>query len=512
MAEFIDDTKRHIIPRWRPFRVAASLGELAGLKVANVVPRPSPAPGELEDLNRAWRLKRSPSAASDLIDAALVVGESGVAREAAEWVLAQGDVSEVSHSLARELLGAAAGGSTLSPLRLKEQERSKRIAAYRRLLTQSPRNPLLWVDLAREYSILGHNAAARRALRVALNLDPANRFIVRSACRFFLHTHDPERAHSLLARTPGVVRDPWLLSAEIVAARVTSRTSRLLKRGREVLESAKYAPREISELAGVLGTEEYWGGNRKMAKRHLNLALVDPTENAVAQASWLARHSDGFVVPGTAFEVPLAFEATTLRAMERAEHQSALANAGAWQLDEPFSGRPAVVGAWTASVAAGDHELAMEFLDTARRSNPGDPRLLANEFYALASLGRIEEAAVTLASLERVAQGSGWSQPEWEVLLEADRGLLAFRRGDTARGVDHYRTAIGMATRIGFQELSAHAYLNMAMELVRHDPRTLIDEGEIDKAVQLAGPTTRGALAMFAKRIHAIRQLRLRNV
>ena len=325
-----------------------------------------------------------------------------------------------------------------------------------------------------------------------------------------MHTHDPERAHYLLSRTPGVAKDPWLLSAEIVAARVMSRSSRLLKRGRELLESGRFAPKEVSELAGALGTEEYWTGSQKTARRHLTQALIDPTENAVAQASWLARHSGGFVVPAPAFDVPRAFEATTMRAMEADKHDVALVSAASWQRDEPFSGRPAVVGAWTASVARGDYGLALQFIDAARPSNPADPRLLANEFYALACSGRLDDADRAFQELERAATGSGWSQLEWQILLEADRGLLAFRRGGQQSGAAHYRRAIEMAVSHGFRELAAHAYVNFAMELSRVDPRSEMDEMELERAVQLVGPATRGGLALFVSRIRALRRLGVR--
>ena len=105
MPEFIDDTKRHIIPRWRPFRVAASLGELAGLAVAPPRARPNPSPGELDGLIRTWHLQRSPSAAADLIDAAIVLGISGPAREAAEWLIDRGDTSDVTLHLAQQAIG-----------------------------------------------------------------------------------------------------------------------------------------------------------------------------------------------------------------------------------------------------------------------------------------------------------------------------------------------------------------------------------------------------------------------
>ncbi|MDX2208047.1 MAG: hypothetical protein SFU57_10415 [Gemmatimonadales bacterium] len=288
---------------------------------------------------------------------------------------------------------------------------------------------------------------------------------------------------------------------------MTTRASRLIKRGKEILASAKFSAKETSELAGVLGTEEYWGGSRKAARRHFAQALVDPTENAVAQASWIARHSSGFVVPEMAFNVPLAFEATALRALVEDEHGRALVNTKSWQQDEPFSARPAVVGAWTASVASGDHHLALEFIAAAQPSNPSNPRLLANEFYALASLNKVGEAADTLAELDRLASGSGWTRLEWDVLLEADRGLLAFRSGDPQRGSAHYRRAMDIAAAEGFLEHGAHAFLNFAMEQVRSDPRSDLSEAELDKAVQSAGPTTRGALASFAERIKALHRL-----
>jgi tetratricopeptide (TPR) repeat protein len=508
VADFVDDVNRQVVPRWRPFRIAADMGEVAGIG-ATTVERPTPSPGELETLIGEWKTGPTPATASELVDAGLVLGSLPVAREAAEWLLRRRDTGELSSQLAKAII--MEGGDSPSPPEpplVTSRERFRRVARLRRLLANNPRNPIAWVDLAREYSILGHNSHAERAIRTAIGLDPSNRFVIRSASRFYLHVQEPERAHHVVRVSPSVRRDPWLVAAEIVSAEIAERPSKLLKHAREVLEARSYSPLQLSELAGALATREHWSGSQRIARRHLKQALVDPTENTVAQAAWLSRHGTAVSIAAPAFAVPRAFEAATWSAMQSGQHARALSYAQAWQRDEPFSGRAATTAGWIASVGLGDFDQAIEAIKVALPSNPGSPRLLANYFYALACSGRVPEAAATLAELEAAGATGIWDTVERKVLLEADRGLLAFRSGRLERGVEHYTEAMALAEKAGLSEIRAHAFLNFMMESVRANPGQSIDEEALSRAVEACGASTRSAFAAFAERIVSLRAQR----
>ena len=54
-------------------------------------------------------------------------------------------------------------------------------------------NPIVWVELARLYIMHDQVEKAERALLTALHLAPDNRFVLRSATRFFIHTDQFEK-------------------------------------------------------------------------------------------------------------------------------------------------------------------------------------------------------------------------------------------------------------------------------------------------------------------------------
>lgn len=507
MAELIDDRKRQVVPRWRPFAVAMRLGEVAPVVRARTAMVPPPSRGELEGLFAAWRSRQSAATASALIDAAIVQHDCSIGFEAAEWLLANAEGSSVTQELAKMVRSGFLRAPDEGPLIIASSQRHVRIATWRRRLRLAPGDSMLWMDLAREYTILGQHRSAEHAVRIAIALNGHDRFIARSACRFFLHAGDPERAHQLLLRTPSLVKDPWLLSAELAAAGTMERDSRLVPHARRLIESQSHSPRSVSELASALATMERDSGNLRIARKLFRTALTDPTENAVAQVSWAARHDTSLALPELAFETPRAYEARAWHAVERSEFEKAVTLADTWLRDEPFASRPALFGAWTASVALGDHERSLRILREGAHANRADPRLMVSRFYSEASSGRLAEASASLAELEQHDSAPGYSPAEWQVLLEADRGLLAFRSGNQERGTQHYERAIGIAAEGGFRSMGALAYLHYLMEVVRVAPTTAIEDSELDRALDLLPMSSRTVMTAFVGRIRGLRSL-----
>ena len=177
--------------------------------------------------------------------------------------------------------------------------------------SQTPRDPLAYLDLARRYAALGQMERAEAALRGALALAPDSRFVLRSASRFFVHARDPARAQDLLRRSPRTRTDPWLVAAEISAATVANQTSRLIKLGRDFVTRRSLPPLHLSELAGALGTLEMGDGNNKAARKLFTQAMTAPTDNSLAQAQW-ALPKLGLTDLPDAHSIPRAFEAEAL--------------------------------------------------------------------------------------------------------------------------------------------------------------------------------------------------------
>jgi len=361
----------------------------------------------------------------------------------------------------------------------------------------------LWVDLAREYSALGQLRPAEKAVRIAMDLAPDNRFVVRSASRFFLHANDAERAHDVLLRAPSVRSDPWLAAAEIVAAEATETESRLLANGRDLVEAGNFKPRHISELASALGTLEHRAGKRKRVRRLFEAALKDPTENSVAQAVWVERHMPGFNVPDSALDAPRAFEAGAWEAVQSGEYPRAVSLSTDWLMDEPFAPRPARFGSWIASTALGDYDLAADLVETALVANPNDARLLAQLLYCKASAGKVDAAESLLPRLEEAIKDdtSDRSPAEWDVFLNADRGLIAFRKGQVGDGGRFYEKAIELARSHGLQEAAASASIHYARERVLADPTAPLDESELASATAEFSQPSQAVFAQLVDRI-----------
>ena len=505
MAEHVDDRRRQVVPRWWPYRIAAELGQLDSAAKRRSPGLPDPQPGELEDLQRDWVSKKNPASAAGLVDAALVLGRPSIAVDAAEWLLTNGGLSNVSLSLARRVLSPPEADIAEATSVPSEDERYARVASIRSRLRRFPRNPLLWVELAREYSALGQAPSTRKALLTAIGLAPDNRFVLRSASRFFLHAHDPEQAHSILTRSAATGGDPWLLAAEIVAAQARGIPSRLTKRATLLVHADHFSPRHVSELASALGTLEHQAGNRRRVRKLFSAALEDPTENSVAQAAWLGRHMPGFSVPGSSLDAPRAFEARAWEAVQKGEFSEAVACARDWLADEPFATRPALFGAWVASTALGDHSTASKFAKTALIANPGDPRLVADLLYNRASAGDIDAAVELLPTLERLIGSSDVdrTRAEWDVLLAADRGLLAYRGGDIQMGREWYRQALGIALDHGLREFGASALINFEREEALASPSPRPNVKALQGAIDAFPPPSRGAVSSFVQRIVA---------
>lgn len=469
MAHDPDDRKRQVVPRWRPYRVAARLNVLSEpRRETRDVPKPSP--GEVEEIVAGWQLHKTPLYAAELVDIALLTGLSEAATDAARFLLSSVEGGSASSEMAKAVL-ALTDSATPSeePLVLDVFQRHRRIAAARRDLHRFPRDPVRWVDMARDYSTLGQNTAAKRALRRALALAPDSRFVLRAASRFFLHMGDPEEAHRLIHRSDRTKADPWLLAAEVVAADKAGRSSRWLKLAERIVTSSMFEPRHISELAGALGTIEHEHGSRRRTRKFFEQALLDPTENTLAQAGWIERHSS-MQMSDTPRHVPRAFEADAWEHLLGGRFQDSLEMSRKWLIDEPFATRAALFGSWLASTALDDILSATELAYAAKQANPSDPRPVAQLVFCYATQNRLSDAEAELNLLSVLLRHNEHADEDWDVLNAANRGLISFRRGDTEQGRQHYERAIQLATARKKKQLAAGALIYLVREECRANP------------------------------------------
>lgn len=480
MAGFLERKDRKVIPRWRSFRTTAALSELNS---SESKPKPdSPERDFLADKARDWEEHKTLWHASDLVGAGIVLGRQAEVEEAARFIQLHRDKApETAGLLAARALAEKEGvyGPARSEVGNDPLSLYGRIHELRVLCAEYPANSVSWVDLALYYTILGKSERAERALRTAIQLDPQNRFVVRSAARFYIHQGRPDHAHWLISRAESTASDSWLQAAEIAVASAAGLKPRTTKNAFRMLSDESRSPRQVSELASALATLEFENGNHVAARRLFRKALSAPTENSVAQAEWASKHLGSLNVQVNHYNVPRLFEARAWHAYAGQDWAAAYQAASGWLGDQPFSSRPAMVASYVASVLLEDHQKAKELLQRSLIANPSEPGLLNNLAFALASLGQIEEADRTLAGIDfQDLDGTA------EVTLLATKGLVRFRQGLVEEGRSLYHDSINRAKESGLFKYEAIAAINLAREEILASSSEA--QTSFDRAITLA--------------------------
>lgn len=464
MAGLLETRNRNVVPRWRDFRTTADLGELGSLRRNERKGQPV----DLSHLVRDWEANSGLAVAGDLISAAVVNNVPEIARNAAEFVLEAGsNASNSLRSLANYVLSGTQQNLILSPsadplITSPEASRipSPVIAGIRRELGARPSNAILWVDLAYLYAVRGLWQKAERAIRTALQLAPANRFVLRSASRFLVHQDRVDEAHALIRRAPGVRTDPWLLSAEIALSMSARISPFFAKEGLSVLTSSNFATHHTSELSSAIGTLEASHGNTRKAKKHLNQSLISPTDNSLAQATWLAQNAGiNLEISDREYEIARPFEANMYRAFIETQWEESLVASLKWVKDQPFSSRAARSAAYIANSIFLDHELSERIIKFGQIANPNDPGFFVGLAYGYARRNRLDEAT---AELKKIASSEA---EDWiPTALDANHGLISYRRGDIVQGRALYEQAAEKAEKLDEKRVKVSALTNWAME------------------------------------------------
>jgi Flp pilus assembly protein TadD len=494
-----DDPDRQVVPRWRSVESALKFRELAPL-----AQRPSDAFSDsmLDDLLEDWKRQPGLSVACDAVSAAFSIGRGQHAQiqEIARFVLKDGRATPAARRIASRCLGIeteaeAAGLSASAAIGGPFGDIRATIGKMRERLRVYHLNPILWTNLALAYTTLGAREKASRAMRVALAQAPGHRFVVRAASRLFLHHGDIDRAHAILARSPSVEADPWILASEIAVAAVRGRSSRLLAKAKRIIEARNHSLMHLSELASTMATIEADAGSAGKAKKLCALSLQDPAENAIAQAAWLERQKGIYVRALAQPQVISSNEAEAWSEFQSARLERASEAAKNWQFEQPFSSRPANFGSYL-FLLRDDFRGAEQILRIGRASNRDDPMLGNNLAFALANQGRLEEALTVLAEFSNRTV-----DPIPAVCLTATAGFINFRASNLESGRRFYQRAIELADRCGLPPSAAMAKVHWGIEELRAQSNefpTKISEAR-EAAKSLPAPLSGIYLAMLAR-------------
>jgi hypothetical protein len=428
--------ERQVIPRWRDLLATAKHGEFGERRRREPTAPDDRSIEALSERLHDFQRHHTMSFAADLLTASVVLGPTPETKRAAELIVATPNAPAMVRDTAAWVIhGGDRGDTHPSERKTEKYEDRDQIRRLRRGLHANPRNALRWAELSRHYINEGHERQATTAMRIAVNMAPFDRYILRSAVRLWTHLADPEQAARTLVHARSlVITDPWLLASEIATAATTKRPSRNIKRGREMIEASTHSSFALSELASALATIEMQAGAAKRARRLFRSALIDPNENSVAQAEWASGRLAGDI--GLRHEQrELSAEARARRFADDDENDTALDATWDWLNDQPFSTEPASFGSYRASMC-GYFEAGIKFARAGLIPNPSNALLLNNLAFSQANTGALRDACETLAKVR--ADEEGWMRPT----LTATRGFVAFRSGEVEKGRNLYRQAI----------------------------------------------------------------------
>ncbi|MBK6458551.1 MAG: hypothetical protein IPF87_21130 [Gemmatimonadetes bacterium] len=502
------DEKRRIVPRWRSPQATVEAGEFESVERTGTSEVPDVAEEFSQSLER-WRGSPNMGTAAEVIASASMAKREREAVDAATFVKDKSRLAgpllleraECLLSLVRGTRVASDGGiPAISPVLMGSyDEMRKQIAPLKRRVFADPQDALAWLEMGRLHATVGNVEQAMRAVRVASSLARDSRYVLRSASRFFLHAGEPDTAHEVLRRSARSRFDPWLSAAEIATAQVAGELPRTIKTAKEMLGGGAFADHDLSELRSALATTSLLDGRKKDARRLLEASLRGPTENAVAQALWVAVNGEMSELSGAvvgSLNTPRSFEARSVASYNAGNWEDALRQARFWYDDEPFSGRAAIHASVIASVAFEKYEEAISILRSALRASPGHFLLQTNLIFNLAQSGKLEEAAALMKEVRPAPDHI----PSRVVML-ANSGLLLMKGGHLDAGRKAYEEAISLARDSGLRELAEQAMLYFtAEELSAHNIAVLPHaQALLEDVNRMKPPEARVAIARLQR-------------
>ena len=471
MADFFEKKDRHLIPNWRSFENTAKLGELNGSKSIKLDSSFKP---DISDLLDGWNDSQSIGIAGDILGVALVCNQSEnqTVKNISEFVLQNQEIAskaiiEAANNILKpkkeeiqlnlDISNPAEFGdkTNLLEIHLKINNLKKKIIV-------SPYNPILWVEIARFYSILGQDNRAEKALLNALYLAPENRYVLRSVSRFYVHIGDFDLAHDIVRKSTLTKIDPWLMATEIALATLRERASIFTKTGIQLVNSNNFHPFNVSELASSVASVELKNASVAKSKKLFQQSLISPNDNSLAQAEWASQEDRSLMnVDPNKFNLVNSFEASAREFFDEGNWQESINHSKKWFFDQPFSKLGVLFGNEVASRKLRDNHQAVEVAKLGLISHPHDPHLLNNIIYALALQNKLTEAD---QFLKKVKKEDLNSREYVGICLTATKGLLFFRKGFHDLGRKYYANAIKIANEEKLAYLSSLAFINYIRE------------------------------------------------
>lgn len=465
---------RLLVPNWRDFKRTTKLGELGLLSEEKLVKIDNSI------ILYDWNNNKNIGVAADLINNAFISNDlfSKELSEAITFVEAnKKDASDPLLSLiskiksdinpklddSNKILEKNIDSIEEFKSYLDERIFNKIINKTKKLTINQTSNSINWIELARLYTIKNQIDKADKCISVALHLSPNNRFVLRSAVRFFIHTSQEEKAIFYLKNATTIKDDPWLISAHIASSRLIGRYSPFIKIGERLISSSKYSDFDLTELSSSLGTIELENGSFKKSKPLLDLSLKKPNDNSLAQFEWLSKKDNRLYFNSDSFQsVKNPFEAFAYENFQKGNFNESFYNCINWYLDVPYSKRPLVFGSFIAALLE-DYDASIIMCLAGLRLNSNEISFLNNIIYALCLKNETAEIPKYLKLLER--NNTIELDNEERVTLQATLGLYYLRIKDVAQGKSLYNISIENAKKLKNEYYYNLAIINFTREL-----------------------------------------------
>lgn len=488
MSNSIIDSDRQVIPRWRSFPITKRLGEL---KIVNNSKNFSERVRQetFDNKIKKWNGNNNIFNASELIGSAVIYGHEGSVKDAAEYIVKYKEkVSNAALEIANNILNIKLSSGKEKNRIVKTDLIRSNIRLLKNSLNENPKDPISWMDLALAYTSIGKSKRAGRCVQSALHLGEENRFIIRSAARYFIHKDDVERAHELLKNSQIVKYDPWVMAAEVACSQAAKKSSKYALKAIKLLKNKEYHPSNITELASAVGTLEISSGGRRKGKNLIQKSLEIPSENSIAQASWLNQH-DKYNPKDTDINgFNNSFEAKVWYSYKEGDLEDSVIAAANWFKDQPFSSRPAIHGSFITACGFENYEKSKLFCEQGLMCNPDNPTLINNLVFALINQNNLNDAQKYISKYFN----NNW-MGEDQITWIATLGLYNYKIGNTQLARDLYEQTILQGRKKKFDRLERMAllyYANEELELNDKDA-ILVVKRAIEKNKKTKDPIER---------------------
>lgn len=443
---------RRVLPIWNQSGDAVSLPELLSLKPLK---RPTELQLTADDLISELGNSNNVGIAIDLFNTAMIEGNIEGLNLAALVLDKENNLPIEINRLLRKWQG--------HPIDVTPTDNP--IREIKKKLKDTPKNALLWIDLARLYTISGMTEQATKAMVTGLQLSKNHRWATRMGARYFVHIGEIDRAHKIILNNPSSSVDPWLAATELSIAQIEQAAPRMWSAAKRLLNK-EFTPRNIAELTSSIATLELQSGAVKKAKSLFQQSLIEPNKTTLAQAKWAERNSSFKLIGKEISHRKDAYEAQFWTEYRHMNMKRALQYSCSWLEEEPYSSKAAICVAVTAA-ALDDYTTLENASKIGLRANRNDTTFRLNQIYAqLALLNSEKEQTIDTHKIEEELKSYISKDEHYGAHSDANLGLLFYRKGDLIRGHQHYQMAEEKFNRINQTASAFMALLNHAREAI----------------------------------------------